>query len=357
MTRETSSFPNDDEGRFALDPVRLCFKRAETEKNFVNETLENSINFVRIYLIAGTGLYVLFGALDATVGGDKTGSLWLIRYGFVFPIQLGVVVATFFPFFFRIPQYFLGTTMLASGIGIVAMTSVMDPPFNSHYYAGLVMVVIYCSSLIHLKYAYSLPITLFLLVCYQTSCLWLNPLSFHQYVSNNLFLIMAMGVGLYSTYFQECYLRRAYVASKIIEARNATSRQLLTEATKADRKKREFLATISHELRTPLNAIMGFADILNRQMFGKIENKRYTEYAADIYNSGRHLLTIIDEILDVATFDEADMTVEIKRTNMSDVVASCARMFDTVAANKNIGVTLAGLGEPVLLMADEKRLR
>ena len=357
MARENDQFSAGEEARFALNPVLLCFRQREVERNFVNETLANSINFVRIYLIAGTTLYALFGLLDWTVGGAKVDALWTIRYGFVVPSVFAVIVLTYFPIFLRYPQFFLGTTMLCAGLGIVAMTSVMDPPFNSQYYAGLVMVVIYCSALIHLKYAYSLYISVFLVAAYQLPSLWLNPLSYEQYISNNLFLIMATGVGLYSTYFQESYLRRAYISKSIIAARNELSRKLLDEARKAHAKKRDFLATISHELRTPLNAIIGFADILNKQMFGRMENPRYREYADDIYNSGRHLLTIIDEILDVAMFDETEMTVEVKQTDLARIASSCVRMFETVAMNKNITVTCAGLEEPITLLGDEKRLR
>jgi two-component system cell cycle sensor histidine kinase PleC len=357
MIWEKRSFPNSDDGRYAFDPVWLCFRDHEIEKNFVNETLEKSINFVRIYLIAGTALYGLFSLLDATVGADKTATLWFIRYGLVLPVLTGIIISTFFPVFFRFPQYFLGLTMLAAGLGIIAMTSVMDPPFNSRYYTGLVMVVIYCSSLIHLKYSHAFLITIFLLAGYQLSSLWLNPIPTEQYISNNLFLIMATAVGLFSTYFQETYLRQSYISNKIIEERNEQASRLLDKATKADRKKREFLATVSHELRTPLNAIIGFADILSKQMFGKIENQKYAEYADDICASGRHLLTIIDEILDVATFDEADMTVELRHTDISNIAATSARMFETVAMNRNVSLTFAGIDEPVRLLADEKRLR
>src|SRR3546814_13497279 len=71
----------------------------------------------------------------------------------------------------------------------------------------------------------------------------------------------------------------------------------------ANRAKSDFLANVSHELRTPLNAIIGFSEIIKDQLFGPMSNPRYREYAIDIHDSGTHLLSLINDILDLSKIE------------------------------------------------------
>src|SRR6201999_2432707 len=83
-------------------------------------------------------------------------------------------------------------------------------------------------------------------------------------------------------------------------------------AEAANASKTKFLANMSHELRTPLNEILGFSDIIANEIFGEINNKRYQQYAADINSSGAHLLSLINDILDVAKIEAGHMELQPK---------------------------------------------
>src|SRR5438034_4802068 len=78
----------------------------------------------------------------------------------------------------------------------------------------------------------------------------------------------------------------------------------------ANRHKSEFLANMSHELRTPLNAVIGFSEVLLERMFGDINDKQ-EEYMSDIYNSGKHLLSLINDILDLSKVEAGRMELEL----------------------------------------------
>ena len=82
------------------------------------------------------------------------------------------------------------------------------------------------------------------------------------------------------------------------------------EAEQASRAKSSFLANMSHELRTPLNAILGFSEVMKEQSLGTLENVRYLAYAGHIHDSGKHLLGIINDVLDLAKIEAGKMTLD-----------------------------------------------
>jgi len=87
----------------------------------------------------------------------------------------------------------------------------------------------------------------------------------------------------------------------------------------ANRHKSEFLANMSHELRTPLNAVIGFSEVLLERMFGEI-NEKQDEYLRDIYSSGRHLLSLINDILDLAKIEAGRMELEVTRFDLPQAI-------------------------------------
>jgi signal transduction histidine kinase len=349
LQRRTSVGP-----RFELDRLRLEFVDEEQEKTFSREAMVDSIGFIRAYFVAGTVLYMAFGILDAVVGGQSVHMLWIIRYVFVCPIPIAVFALTFFPIFNRIGQYALAVSMLVSGLGIVAMTAVMEPPFNAMYYAGLVMVVIYCSSLIRLHFNLSATISILLVASYQIVAIWINPVPLTTFISNDFFLIMATAVGLFSGYIQELYIRRSYVSQKVIEAKNVALSDLLVEAGKANKSKSEFLANMSHELRTPLNAIIGFSDILKKQLFGPLGNRKYREYVKDINDSGAHLLEIINDILDLAKAEAGKLELQLGEYDLAECLDDCIRMCGARAESCGVQVTFAGVSSPAYALVDRR---
>src|SRR5438067_1986063 len=331
-----------DERQFDLNRLTLRFRDSNVERLFQSETLRQSIHFIRAYFIAGTLLYIAFGILDVVVGGPSLSSMLAIRYGGVAPILIGLFTLTFFPLFFRVAQAALSMAMLASGLGIIAMTAIMGPPFNSLYYAGLIMVVSYCGSLIRLNFRYSAVIAVFLFACYQIVGLWLNPIPLPVFVSNDFFLGMATGVGVFVAYIQELYLRQAYLAQKAVEEKNRLVTESLAEAMRANKSRGEFLATMSHELRTPLNAIIGFSDIIRRELFGGIQNSKYKEYARDIHESGSHLLAIINDILDLAKADNGKLDLNEQEFDAAEMLRTCIRMCEMRAESAGLQLILTG---------------
>ena len=101
----------------------------------------------------------------------------------------------------------------------------------------------------------------------------------------------------------------------------------MTRAEAANQAKSEFLANMSHELRTPLNAINGFSEIMAGEMFGALGDPRYKGYAADILRSGQHLLSLINDILDMAKIEAGKLTLHYEAVSLKEVVEEAARLM------------------------------
>jgi signal transduction histidine kinase/CheY-like chemotaxis protein len=318
-----------DSQDFELNGPWLRFRDPEVERVFTRETFAQSIGFIRAYLLAGTGLYSTFGFLDVIIGGVDTKALLLIRYGVVCPILLGIFCLTFFKVFSRVGQWALATAMLSSGLGVVVMTAIMRAPFNSAYYAGIFMVVSYCGSLIRLKYRYSLMISAFLVLSYQVSAMVINPIPRNMLINNDFFLVMATGVGLFSGYIQELYIRRAYAGRKIVDE----ARQF---ADAANRAKSEFLATISHEIRTPLNGVLGMAQAMALNPLSKAQRKRLEV----IGESSRILLAILNDVLDLSKIEAGRLDLEEAEFDLAALAFGAEAMFKPLADDKGLEFTV-----------------
>ncbi len=145
---------------------------------------------------------------------------------------------------------------------------------------------------------------------------------------------------------------------KLLQNLNTEVDDARRAAEAANLAKSEFLATMSHELRTPLNAILGFSEILESQALGPIGDDRYVEYANDIHVSGRHLLSIINDILDLAKLEAGRIEIDIKPMDPSLLVERVIGLLRHQADEKNLKLDFE-ISEkiPDRIRGDELRLR
>lgn len=166
---------------------------------------------------------------------------------------------------------------------------------------------------------------------------------------------------------QEAERQRAADALRTMVDRLQTSKETLsllareyeiamTRAEAANQAKSEFLANMSHELRTPLNAINGFSEIMAAEMFGPLGDARYRGYAADILKSGQHLLSLINDVLDMAKIEAGKMTLHYEEVSLKEVCDDAARLMrgKTLDARLSLSVEAPDLPE---VEADHRGLR
>ena len=130
------------------------------------------------------------------------------------------------------------------------------------------------------------------------------------------------------------------------------------EALRANWAKSEFLANMSHELRTPLNTVLGFSQVMESEMFGPLGNPRYAEYSKNIYDSGAHLLDLINDILDLSKVEAGKLELSRQPARMNDLIAACRPLV--VGEAQRAGVRLVFQGDCETwpeLSADETKLK
>ncbi len=130
------------------------------------------------------------------------------------------------------------------------------------------------------------------------------------------------------------------------------------QAHQANRAKSQFLANMSHELRTPLNAIMGFSEVMKDQHLGPVNNPRYLSYAKDIHSSGRFLLGIINDILDLAKIESGKMSLEsAEEFDFLPTVEASLAMIESLGAKFEVALVNRMAPCDIRLVAVERMVR
>jgi PAS domain S-box-containing protein len=129
------------------------------------------------------------------------------------------------------------------------------------------------------------------------------------------------------------------------------------QAERASALKSEFLAKISHELRTPLNAIIGFAEVIMEERFGPIENERYKDYVKDIHTSGGHVMSLVNDLLDLSKIEAGKIDLTLAPLDANLIIQECVALMQPQAASERVIMRLSLAETLPRIVADERSLR
>jgi two-component system, cell cycle sensor histidine kinase PleC len=128
---------------------------------------------------------------------------------------------------------------------------------------------------------------------------------------------------------------------QLLQARERELSLALAETKEASNAKSNFLALMSHELRTPLNAIIGFSEVIGGEIFGPIGLPRYRDYAIDIHGAGRHLLALINDILDLSKAESGKLDLHYEQVDLADLARECARLVRDQATQSDLRLSIS----------------
>jgi PAS domain S-box-containing protein len=129
------------------------------------------------------------------------------------------------------------------------------------------------------------------------------------------------------------------------------------QAERASALKSEFLAKISHEIRTPLNAIIGFAEVIMEERFGPVGNDKYKEYVKDIHASGGHVMSLVNDLLDLSKIEAGKADLILTPIDANLVIQECLALMQPQAANERVIMRLSLAERLPRVVADERSLR
>jgi len=155
--------------------------------------------------------------------------------------------------------------------------------------------------------------------------------------------------------------RRAAVIMHVDNTRQYILQARLEEAHSAEKQlsqaKSGFLANMSHELRTPLTAIIGFGDVMETELFGPIDNAKYSQYIHDIVQSAQHLLAIITEIMDFSRYESGKMEGEVERINLEEALNFATDVTRAAFSKKDLNIETQTLTPVPYVMGNDRLIR
>ncbi|MCA1297658.1 sensor histidine kinase [Stappia indica] len=140
-----------------------------------------------------------------------------------------------------------------------------------------------------------------------------------------------------------------------------TAEEELTDAKRqaenASSQKSDFLAKISHEIRTPLNAIIGFSEVMMEERFGPVGNDRYKGYLRDIHNSGSHIMSLINDLLDLSKIEAGKLDLTFEAVSANDIIRECVALMQPQANRERVIIRASLPGSVPSIVADGRSVR
>ena len=228
-------------------------------------------------------------------------------------------------------------------------------------FAALIVVLtlrlMFAATVLPIVYAGTIPMTAGLIIRFAAQhepfywALATMAVGIHIY-----FIFLAKGLNATVAAMLEFRAEKDALIAQLEESK-AISDEARRRAEANNLAKSRFLANISHELRTPLNAILGFSEVTMTEMMGPVGNKVYKEYAEHIHSSGKHLLQVINDILDLSRIEAGKHELHPEQVSLTAVVADCHRLLKLRAESKQLTIVENFQAHLAPLWADEKALR
>ena len=236
-----------------------------------------------------------------------------------------------------------------------------DPSAHMFIFASMIVVIsmrmMFSSTVMPIVYAGTIPMTAALVVRFITldvAFYWAMAamaVGVHVY-----FIFLMKGVNSTVLAMLEYRAEKDALIGELEQAKDMSD-EARHRAEAANVAKSKFLATMSHELRTPLNAILGFSEVMKSEILGSHSVPTYKEYASDIHDSGKHLLNLINEILDLSRIESGRYELNEEAIKLTDIAEDCHRLIKLRAEKKGLKITEAFAENLSQIWADERGIR
>jgi signal transduction histidine kinase len=336
----------------------LAFSDPAFERRFQRSWLQATRLTTRLWVACGITFLTLFTVLLMVLLPDYHQDLLWVRYGLALPFIAVSQIPMLCPA--RLHR-FVGLSYLSGSLAAYAMAlycfTHAHLDYNIIFFVEMATTFAFCQHYGRILFRHTLAFSLVAggatigAIVHEPALLG---------VPNAPVIVAIVSfvlVGLFAAYTSEFFVRRSYHSMQILKAEIARSEKLAELANAANDAKSRFLAIVSHELRTPLNAILGYADTIQAGVFGPIPDERLRAAIGDIQGSGKHLLGIVDDVLDLSKATMGTMALDESVFDLSVLIGELVLAFEGECAKG--GIKLYALDNPNLpqLSADRRLVR
>ncbi len=325
--------------RMNLNPATLAFRDGR-EWAFLRKYYYDSILQFRISFVLVTILYGAFHFLDTRMVPEFKELFLIIRFGVVVPFLSLVLLLSFFTNLFRkVWQLLVFFSVVIGGFGIGIM--LMMVPGNVVYYGGMILIFSAGYFLVKLRFFLATLAGWLVLTFYNVGALLFSDTTIDVIINNNFFYVASNLIGMFAAYNIEYFTRRDFYQNNLLDQRKAeveeANRNLehkvdertielklaKDRAEQSDKLKSAFLANMSHEIRTPMNGILGFSQLL----LETDDRKELEEFVEVINKNGNHLLSLINDIVDISKIEAGMMTLSISEFSLNELMNEIVDLF------------------------------
>jgi len=235
-------------GDMGLNYFTLSFA-GQMEEIFLKDYFKKSLNQIRFYMTIGILFFGIFSILDAVIVPDIKERLWVIRYFFICPPLLLLVLISYSRFFERYMQACLTGVMIWTGVGIIGMTIIAHKPIGYYYYAGLILILMYGYTFIRIRFLWAALGGWVIVAFYEAVSMWVIAMPFKIFINNSFFLITANIVGMFACYSIELYIRRDFYLAKLLEMEKEKVKSANTRLEKSVQERTSQLMTTNEDLK------------------------------------------------------------------------------------------------------------
>ena len=336
----------------------LAFSDPSFERRFQTSWLQATRLTTRLWVACGITFLSLFTLLLAILLPAHHQDLLWVRYGLALPFIALSQIPMLCPV--RLHR-FVGLSYLSGSLAAYAMALYCF--FNAHidyniiFFIEMATTFAFCQHYGRILFKYTLAFSVLAGGATIAAIVYEPALLGVPNAPAIVAIVSFVSVGLFAAYTSEFFVRRSYRSMQILKAEIARSTELAEQANAANEAKSRFLAIVGHELLTPLHAIIGFTEAMQAGILGPMNDDRMRGAVNDIHGSGRRLLGIVDDVLDLSKANSGAMTLKESTFDPAELIGELVSTFESECA-KN-GIKLYAIDNPDLpqLWADERLVR
>jgi signal transduction histidine kinase/ActR/RegA family two-component response regulator len=358
------------------------------ETKYREDYFISSLKLFRISFISGLLFFAAFAVLDFKVLPEVARQLSFIRFLFVYPFILAVIILSYTKGFKKYWQLAASATSIVAGIAIILMILISPEIEKYNYYTGIILILMFCHMLIKIRFIYASIAGWTIVICYILSTLFYPEIDRNIFHVNIFFLISANIIGMFGSYSLEYYTRRDFYyrhllkeESKKVELVNIELENRVREKTKelqrdissrkqteiallvakekaeeSEKLKSAFLANMSHEIRTPMNGILGFSNLLNNP---DLTGEKHDKYIEIIQKSSLRMLDTINDLIKISKIEVGLIELTMIKVNINLITSEVYSFFKPVAEEKGLKLIFTSKfpDEIALIKTDKEKLR